>query len=63
MSIIKQLNGVSEAAAIIAENQGWDAESIIMHLLGFIAETKGNTDALTNYFSKVAAEEQAETEE
>lgn len=40
----------------VANAQGWDAESIVIHLAGFIAK-EGLNDKLVGYFDAVAIEE------
>lgn len=43
----------------IALEQGWDDDSIVIHLAGFIA-SKGLNDDLARYLAKVAKEENDE---
>lgn len=59
MSIMSNLP--IEAADIAAE-QGWNDESLIIHLTGFI-EHQDLGQALTTYFAVVAAEENASGQE
>lgn len=46
-----------EAAGEIAGGQGWDEESLVIHLAGFIS-SKGLDEELTQYLSQAAAEEE-----
>jgi len=50
-----------DAAQTIAEEQGWDEESIIIHLMGFIA-SKDLEAELETYLEEVAEEENGETD-
>lgn len=52
-------SNLPEAAGEIAGGQGWDDESIVIHLAGFIS-SQGLDDELTQYLDKVAAEENAD---
>lgn len=55
MSLFQHL---PDAAAEIASTQGWDEESLIIHLYGCLSENlPDHAEKLTSYFAAVAAEE------
>lgn len=52
----------SGTAEQTAYDQGWDDESLVVHLTGFISR-KGLNDDLAQYLADVAAEENADLDE
>ena len=56
MSTARHLPSGAEATA---NNQGWNDESIVVHLAGFISQ-QGLNDKLTDYLAVAAAEENAD---
>lgn len=50
------MDHLTDVSRDIASNQGWDEESIIIHLMGFIAE-KELEQELEGYLAEVANEE------
>jgi hypothetical protein len=53
------MNHLPEDCIEIAAAQGWDDESIIIHLLGFIRSCRVQ-DSLADYLQKCANEENAD---
>jgi hypothetical protein len=60
MSAYKHL---PDAAGRIAGGQGWDDNSIVIHLVGFIREQGLSDNDVADYFSRAADEENGESGE
>ena len=53
------LSHLPPAALAIASEQGWDEATVIIHLVGFIAQ-EGLTESLSDYLEAVADEEDSD---